>query len=153
MSFPSIESDFQFLNHLVEELSIKSSLSELQDDDERVIKDVDIYGLRATSSEEHYLGEIGLSLQFACSKKGHAEEEIVIELKIIGRFIASIESMTTDDFKKMLLGNGTATLYSIARAIISTTTAQCMSSGQVRIPMINVLKFLATTDDEPQIEE
>jgi len=147
----SLEAEFQLVDHYVEDLSIKNSITALHDEDGRIIKAIDIYHVGVDLSKTHHIGELGLSLHFVCQKKGATKEKIAVKMKIIGQFMARVsDSMSADKFKQMLFGSGTAALYSVSRAIIATTTAQCLSSGQVRIPMINVLEFLASQMEEAE---
>ena len=149
-----IEAEFQFHDHVVEELSIKSTILKLLDEDQRTIEKIDIYKIETWEQDSLHIGEIGLSLCFVCSKEASADANITVEMKIVGAFFASItESMNAERFQEMLYTNGTAALYSIARAVIATTTAQCLVSGQVRIPMINVLEFLKSQPEEKKTEE
>ena len=151
MKQASIIAEFQLVDHFVEELVVRNSIGILRDEDEKAIKEISIYGVSAGSFEEYHAGKLGISLSFECSKKGNEGEKISVEVKISGEFEARIsETMDADRFKQMLLGNGIATLYSISRAVIATTTAQCLSSGQVRIPMLNVLEYLASHPEKAE---
>ena len=59
-----------------------------------------------------------------------------IHLIIEGGFSAP-EAMSDDDFKSMLEINGSAALYSIARAYIISVTSQSFARGSVILPMVN----------------
>ena len=154
MKYSSIEAEFQFRDHVVEELNIKNTIIELLDEDQRSIKTIDIYRIETEEQNGDHVGEIGLSLCFVCNKKDAVDKSITVEMKIMGQFSAKItESMSLERFREMLRANGTATLYSIARSVIATTTSQCLVFGQVRIPMINVLEFLGSYDEEGKERE
>ena len=52
-----------------------------------------------------------------------------------------VKGINKEDFIKLLSINGGAALYSVARSIIISISAQSVVSGSIILPMINVFKL------------
>ena len=63
-----------------------------------------------------------------------------LKLTLEGGFSAPQE-MGEEMFRKMLSLNGIASLYGIARALISSVTSQSFADGSVILPMIDVTRY------------
>lgn len=146
MKEQAIKAPFQLLSHSVDELNIKNRMSILNADVSKTLKDVSIKDAHVNESTELFIGDLTLFISTQCKNKANPRETISVKLTISGIFTGKKDSIDKEAFQKMVVTNGTTSLYSIARAIITTTTSQCLSSGQVTLPMINVLKLLNNID-------
>ena len=61
-------------------------------------------------------------------------------MSIEGCFNASSE-FGEENFKNMLELNGIASLYSIARGFVQSTSSQTLLAGSVLLPLINVIEY------------
>ena len=69
-----------------------------------------------------------------------------IHLALNGLF--SFSGDNQDEFTSMLLLNGNSTLYSIARSQIITISSMSLTSGQLILPLINVVKLFEASKQE-----
>lgn len=105
--------------------------------------DVSISTPQMQTDKEH--GE--RTARFLLILSGHAEAPSApnlgtqFHLELEGEF-ASSTKMEEKQFADMLLLNGTATLYSIARGKLEAFSALSYHSGKITLPMINVLELL-----------
>ena len=76
------------------------------------------------------------------------KEKLSIALCIEGGF--QCENANREDFEKLLNINGVAALYSIARSIILSLSAQSLAYGNVLLPMINVYKYSQAIDSKKE---
>jgi len=143
MGTDKIKSAFQLMTHSVDELNVKNTLMALGPDDERILRDFSVENAEMHEDEAEYFGEVTIFINIQCKKKGARKKNISVKLKLTGLFTAEkTDEMTKNNFQRMLITNGTSSLYSIARAIISTTTSQCLAAGHVILPMVNVFQIL-----------
>lgn len=97
--------------------------------------------------DELYTGIIRLQIKSVF--KGRDKSKLSCNTHIEGCFAAG--DMDEDTFRKMLGINGCASLFSIARAFICSTTALATSGGQMILPMINTFKLIeGETDKETE---
>lgn len=86
-----------------------------------------------------YMGIMKLNIKAVT--KGPAKAKMSCNITIEGCF-ACPEEIGEDSFIKMLGINGCASLFSIARAFICSTTALATSGGHLILPMINTFKLV-----------
>ena len=146
MKEQAIKSSFQLLSHCVEELDIKNKIFILDADDsktfKKTLKDVSIKDANMHEDSERFWGNLSLFISIQCKSKSNSRKTICVKIKISGMFTGEKGSMDKEQFQNMLITNGSASLYSMARAIITTTTSQCLPSGHVTLPMVNVFQLL-----------
>jgi hypothetical protein len=136
-----IKSPFQFIENRIVKLNIKNDTLSLSNDNiinELSKLDYQIVDLSETDNE--YVGVLQISMLIRVKEKG---KKIVysLSLQLEGAFIGSKEAIPKDRFTYMLEVNGASTLISLARSIIISISSQSVASGQVRLPMINILKL------------
>jgi len=68
-----------------------------------------------------------------------------VNLVIEGGFKAPL-AVDEERFDRFMRVNGSASLYSIARGFITSTTAQAFSGGSVILPLINTMKLEESTE-------
>lgn len=69
-----------------------------------------------------------------------------LDLLIEGAFSAP-SSIEEEVFKKLLLINGAAALYSIARSKVEGITAMTFQSGKLELPMVNIINFYQSREN------
>ena len=141
MEIGNIKSSFQLISTSVLSLQVKNNLIEYneRDDGERAI-DVafEIHDVSETDSVEQHIGILDLHVTIKC---GFEDEQYLSIILIQRGIFTASQDMDAATFKKMLRVNGCASLYSIARATISSISSQLFSSGCVIIPMVNFIRF------------
>lgn len=106
----------------------------------------EVHDLRNSDGKRY--GEVVLKVQVELdnkqpdpdSKKGS------IHLTIEGGFSAP-EDMAEEEFSTMLKVNGSAALYSIARAYLISVTSQSFVRGQITLPLVNFFPQKKPKDD------
>ncbi|MDR2898791.1 MAG: hypothetical protein LBU94_00570 [Clostridiales bacterium] len=147
MGLTKIESPFQMMNHRVEKISIDNKLISLQNTSKGTINKISIDEITIEDDfdgDDKFMGNISLNIDVSCKNESKPKEKITVKITLCGYFVGdkAVDGMDRERFERMLYVNGTTSLYSIARSIITTTTSQCLISGKVVLPMINVLEFL-----------
>ena len=74
-----------------------------------------------------------------------------ISILLEGFFVG--ENMDIENFTKMLVTNGSAALYSIARAQILSLSSQSLAGGEFILPMVNFFKAKDLKVKEKQSEQ
>lgn len=139
----NIHSPFQLKDHYVDELIVKNKSIVLSRDDQHNLRDISIIGAEVKDDLDNFTGSLSLSINVSCKRKDDSKSTISVKIVLTGIFLAGkSEEMDLKKFQDMLILNGATSLYSIARAIIATTTAQCLSSGKVLLPMVNIFEML-----------
>ncbi|HUM84641.1 MAG TPA: hypothetical protein PLN48_12850 [Lachnospiraceae bacterium] len=141
MDTRKIESDFQMLCTSVTALDIKNDFISYDERDTAIDKKIDVsYKIIAIQNQEQMERKIGiLDLHTNIICKG-AEQKLTMQYVLRGFFTVPLD-FDEDAFKKMLAMNGVVSLYSMARASISSITSQTFSIGTVILPMVNFLRF------------
>ncbi|MFI3169363.1 MAG: hypothetical protein R3Y06_05405 [Faecalibacterium sp.] len=137
MKFNQLMSDFTYLGDYIKEFQITNSHIKIEDDTEKTWGlDVEVGTIESTEST--FQGTVLLKTEVTISSD--ASTPSIISLLIEGCFSAPI-SVGKDEFEKLLLVNGAACLYSIARSKIEAMTALSFYSGSIKLPLINILDF------------
>lgn len=134
----------QLLGTSIKQLKIENDFIYFRDDDETE-KEIDVqYQIEdiVVDEEEHVLlGTILLMIDIQIKRQ---EEQMKLELAIQGGFTTlklDEPEKNRESFKKLLSLNGCASLYSIARGIVSSVTSQAFMGETIMLPMINVFKL------------
>lgn len=149
----NIKSDFQFIDHKINKLAIENELSELTG---TIYYDLSIEVKNTPAIEEdengNYIGLVNLTLDVSGRSPNQDDKCIKIKLELEGGFTAPGNNVVLEDFNEMLDINGVATLYSVARSVIVSISAQCCTNGQVRIPMLNMIEVRKAIDEAEEAE-
>lgn len=78
-------------------------------------------------------------------------EHLALSLELEGLFGAT--EMEQEAFEEMLASNGIATLYSIARAIVSSLSSQVCVGNHIILPMISLYKMLEHDQREQETDQ
>ena len=95
--------------------------------------------------DEVIMGVIQLDVKASIKGKGKAKNSCSLSME--GGFCAPVE-MPEESFITMLEINGTASLYSLARAFIANTTSLATTSGHIVLPMINTIQLVEAQKQE-----
>lgn len=145
-------SSFQFLGSRIIEFSIKNSYYSFNLDSsvnkainfEKNIVDI-------SKNEEELFGIVNIYINVSVSNSNeetdNQNEQCDIKLSMEGCFKAPVK-MPEEEFKEMLETSGAASLYSIARGFIISTTAQSSLGGQVIIPLLNFFEIPKSDAEE-----
>jgi preprotein translocase subunit SecB len=141
MEITALESPFQFIDNRIVSLSVKNGhLKDLNDPNlARVIEKLDYTVTDFKELEDGYFG----TLLFAIKVNAKLENKTVysINLEVEGAFGGLNKFGDKNSFLRMLELNGSTSLLSIARSIIITVSSLSTISGQIRIPLINMLSL------------
>lgn len=150
------ESPFQLVNNRITKFNVNNTLYSLDDADlKKEIKDLDYTVDELGDEEDCYIGVLSLSIKVKASrkKKDKSTESLSLSICVQGAFNSPKDKLTKEIFEEMLKVNGTACLYSIARANIISISSQCALEGQMRLPMLNVIEFVKATKGLPDTKE
>lgn len=144
MNTKEIKSEFQFIGNSICSLDLHNDFISIPDSD--LSKEFDVsYDIESINEDENNIwGTINLYVN--CIIKQNEETdmdelpEFNLKLVLNGCF-TDVKGISKEDFEKLLSINGCAALYSVARSIIISITAQSVVSGSIVLPMINVFKL------------
>lgn len=133
-------SDFQIIGSTIKSVKIKNDFLSLSNnnnmkrkiDISHLLGDIDLI-----EDGQFYSGTIILNIKVNISQN---KNKYNVDVSIEGCFNAPSE-IGEETFKSMLELNGIASLYSIARAFVQSTTSQTLLAGSVLLPMINVVEY------------
>ena len=144
MNTDNIKSNFQFIGNSITSLNIHNDFVALPESD--VSKRVDVsYDIQNAGEDEDGIWGM-VNLYVDCSLVAESEDETdkpkaySVRLVLNGCFTDN-KDVPFEEFEKMLKINGFAALYSVARSIIISISAQSVVSGSIVLPMINVFKL------------
>lgn len=85
---------------------------------------------------EKLFGDIDLDIEVRVQDENNSEISYTFNMTINGCFSVD-KNVSEDQFKEMLIINGSAALYSIARGFIMGVSAQTMLNGKITLPLLN----------------
>lgn len=155
MNASEMQSWFQFCGSRVLRFSMHNDYVAMPQEDDLSTSpaqstDVKYEVVSIEKREKYYVGILRLHITTgASSTDGNTEHknEIGADLWIEGCYVM-IDRLSEDDMQKMLIINGSASLYSIARSFISSVTSQSMDSGSLTLPMISTYALYADEKQE-----
>lgn len=141
MDINECKSDFEFVGSSIKELTIKNDLINfpLEENAEKLC-DVEYMIHDISESKTELTGYVNLYVDVLL-KLDNKQSKIHLEIEGCFAKDKSDDSESTITFCKLLSANGCALLYSVARAVLLTTTSQVFNSGSVKLPMINCYKL------------
>ena len=136
-----IESDLKFNGYKIKELKYEQY---------NVIPN-DVINYSITINPEIKFQEDILSalLKLGLVILGKQKEEKVIELSVLIEGIFSTDKIKQDEFKKLVMSNGVATLITILRSFIASFSSQIGNMSPIIMPLINVQ---ASIEDEENLK-
>ena len=134
--------DFKLNGKSISEFTFENSIVCLGTDAILVI-DLDIDASEPQINQELGMRLSRLVLTLTCCITAPAIPEAKTDVKITleGEFASSLKT-DEENFRNLLLLNGTAALYSIARGKVEAISSLAYHSGKITLPMINVVDFL-----------
>lgn len=147
MNFNKIISDLNFQGCTIRELKIVNNIVSLSSDVVRKIG-LDIVPSEISMNQEKKYGK--LLMKIVVELEENLKNVANIELVIEGAFSTS-SSVDEKTFKELILINGAASLYSIARSKIENISASTFLEGKIIIPMINIYDYYQ--EKKKKIEE
>lgn len=133
-------SEFKIIGSTVKSIKIKNDFLSLNNNND-MKRTIDISHLVGNTEliddGKTFFGTIILNIKVKISQK---KKKYDLDMSIEGCFKAPIE-IGEDTFKDMLEVNGIASLYSIARGFVQSTSSQTLLSGSVLLPLINAIEY------------
>lgn len=132
-------SEFQFIASNVKSFSLNNSFISFNESAplEQKVFDLTYSDPVISDSDEFLLGSIKLTVNVQCKD---SDDELNLSTTIEGAFSFPKDG-DRNRFATMLTLNGCTTLFSIARSLIMSVTAQSFVSGQIVLPMINMISY------------
>ena len=156
-----ISADIQFIGSCVKKLKLLNDIVILNNDDKRIFGiDIDVHDIDDHNEDNVLIGfvDLGVSIKVTSKNKEKTKMDIVIQ----GCFKSTNPKLSKDDFEGMLYVNGGSALYSFARSLVCSLSANMYQSGKLLLPMVNIIELLKeeitnaerqTTEKAKQISE
>lgn len=151
MNIENIKANLQIIGTRIAKLNINNEFVFIDLNDENITREIDVsYALSPAFDVEDGENLTAQNiLMYIRLKITDGELHANIDLDLEGDFI--FDGTDKEQLRDMLTVNGTATLYSIARGIISSITSHMCANGTLLLPMINMFKLreeLDNSDDD-----
>ena len=147
MNIENIKANLQIIGTRIAKLNISNDFVYIDLDDENISREIDVsYELSpafAVKDKENLTTQN--ILMYVRLKVTDDELQANIDLDLEGGFI--FDGTDKEQLRDMLTVNGTATLYSIARGIISSITSHMCTNGTLLLPMINMFRLREELDN------
>ena len=137
MKFNCIVPDFLFLGSAILELNVDNKLSMVPEDLIRKFG-MDIIFSELTAEEKTWTGK--LLLKILIELEQNDKKVCSIDMTLEGAFSSPL-SVDEQKFKELVLINGAAALFSVARAKIENISATMFASGKIVLPFVNIYDF------------
>lgn len=143
MDINRVTSDLNYLSTKVTKLQVENNIWQLKDEYQRTLG-MDIELAEVLAEEGSYFAELVLAIEIGV--KGDEDHDASIMMEITGRFSRQInveidEEQDKRNFLRMVMINGGAALYSVARGKLEAITAALFSSGKITIPFVNIIEY------------
>lgn len=132
-------SDFQIIGSTIKSVKIKNDFLTLSNNSVKRKIDIShsVGNIDVIEDGKFFSGIIVLNIKVNVSQN---KNKYNLDMSIEGCFNASTE-IGEENFKNMLELNGIASLYSIARGFVQSTSSQTLLAGSVLLPLINVIEY------------
>ena len=144
-----IAAPFQFIGSSVRKLDISNNFVKM-DDSSEIKRTFDVsYSIDDAVLDDHkWIGLLTLSVWVSCNFKSPKARpaSFSLKLELQGCFTAP-EQLPEEEFHKLLSVNGCTALYSVARGVVVSTSAQVFDGGSIRLPMVNIFKLRERTEN------
>lgn len=142
-------SEFQIIGSTIKSVKIKNDFLSLNSNNLKRKIDIShlLGNIELIEEGQFFSGTIVLNIKVNISEN---KRKYSLNISIEGCFNAP-SKISEETFKNMLEVNGITALYSIARGFVQSTSSQTLLSGNVLLPMINVVEYskdLNNTDEE-----
>lgn len=137
MNINNVTSQLKYIGSTVKQLYIDNHLISIEDDSKKEI-DMELVPISYSSNSIKHIATIALKMNITITTNG---DICKITLLLEGEFSSSI-NLDEEEFKKICILNGGATLYSIARGKLEAVTALTFSRGKISLPMINMVDYV-----------
>ncbi|NLZ82659.1 MAG: hypothetical protein GX915_03230 [Clostridiales bacterium] len=137
MNFNMITSELNFQGCTIRKLKVDNSIISISSDIVRKIG-LEIVPFEINMDQEKKYGK--LLMKIVVELEENLKNVANIELVIEGAFSVP-SSVDESTFKELILINGAASLYSIARSKIENISATTFLEGKIIIPMINIYDY------------
>lgn len=142
MNIENSKSKFLFIGNTIRKFTINNNIINFHNPyDYDKTFDVEYKIDRIYEKEGDWTGILRLFISVCAQHKEEEEKNAMLHLVTEGYFSSNKQQTEKEEFEKMLALNGCATLYSISRAIIMTTSSQTFNFGDIVLPMVNVIKL------------
>lgn len=140
MDITKVQSKFIFVGSRVVSFNLSNDFVSLPDENNLSLSlDVDKEISDFTVDDDLVFGEVNLTITVLAQSKDN-DKQLSLTITVNGCF-ADNKDIDTEEFRTKLSINGSAALYSIARANIISITSQSLCGGQLIIPLINFFEF------------
>ena len=142
MNTNEIMSEFQIIGTTIKRLTLDNDYIFIDERNEDVKREIDVYYkinniFPADIEENSIMGTLEMTIDVGLSTETNSME---LELVIEGGF-SLMNSTNEDELRQFLSVNGCASVYSIARGIVSSITCHICPNGNILLPMINVFRL------------
>lgn len=138
----------QLLGTTIRKINLENNFVIFSDSD-KVEKQIDLnckFG-NINKDDDAFWGSSILDLSIDIrNHEDNEDRSLVIKLELEGCF--SYQGDDEDEFKELLEINGSASLYSIARSIITMFTSQAFDGDKVILPMLNFFDLVNDSKQE-----
>lgn len=144
MNTKEIKSEFQFVGNSICSLDLHNDFISIPDGD--LSKEFDVrYDIESINEDETDIwGTINLYVDCVIKPNDETDTDELPEFNlklVLNGCFKDVKGISKEDFVKLLSINGCAALYSVARSIIMSISAQSVVNGSIVLPMINVFKL------------
>ena len=137
MDIKQFESTFQFIGSSITNLKSSNGIRTIRDESSLTHEIDTSYEItHCDEIEDDFVGILVLNITIKLKEQKTKGKRLLINVQIEGVFKAN-KALGKDGFVNMLRINGTASLFSIARAFIMSLTSQMLLDGKVVIPLVN----------------
>ena len=138
MNIENITAGFQLIGTRIAKLTIDNEFTSIDVNDESVTREIDVsYDVSPVFTVNGLMAQN--IMMYICLKISNGELHTFINLDLEGCYI--FDGKDKEQLYEMITINGTATLYSIARGMISSITSHMCTNGTLILPMINIFKL------------
>ena len=147
MNIENITANLQIIGTRIAKLNINNEFVFIDLNDENISREIDVsYELSPAFDVEDEENMTAQNIMMYIRLMIMDDElHANIDLDLEGCFI--FEGTDKEQLQDMLTVNGTATLYSIARGIISSITSHMCANGTLLLPMINMFRLRDELND------
>lgn len=139
MKTTEMASSFAFIGSRVVSFAMANDFVALNTHPHQVIADVSCKIVDISKTEDVLSGVIHLTVKSGVADS-ETNDKLNFELVLEGCFAAP-EDTEPEKMEKHLIINGSALLYSTARAYIASVTALSLQSGKVALPTVNTFRL------------
>lgn len=138
MDLNHVLSNFEILGNSVTKLEIENDLFYIPDVVEKTFG-MDIELVELEKKSPYFYGEIIVSIEIDVLSESEGKTHICMDVH--GSFQSPESEVNQEEFTKLLLINGAAALYTIARSKMEVVSSLIYSRGRLTLPFVNIVNF------------